>query len=230
MFLFVDNSDKLQIVCDIRHNCVKNMRGVADGFELNISGEYCGQANDFLEKNSTLGLASDWQKQIDWISRLREYCKLYDSRKYDSIDAEQLVKDIAYNGYDLHCKNYQKIYSSGAIYYPIIKRELLLKPMLKPMVAKFLNCSTREVFVGKYNGNGKDIKYIVGDLVSSNIAVDNSIERIYGSINFKCFGCAASKIPADSVHAVGGNIDINLVDIMRTNCFDKHDKEQTKKV
>lgn len=225
MYLFVDNSDNLQIVCDIKRNGVNNMRGVADDFELNIPEEYYKQACDFLAKNSTLDQTKLWQKQIDWISRLRQYCNLYDSKNYDSIDIQQLVKDIAYNGHNLHCKNYQKIYSSGAIYYPKIKRQLFVKPMLKPMIAKFLGCATREVYVGKYNGNGKGLKYIVGDLVSPYIADDNTIERIYGSININSLNDKALKIPADSIHAVGGNIDMDLLKLIRSNNNVKCDKD-----
>ena len=109
------------------------------------------------------------------------------SKQYDKIDIQKLFEDLGYNGYSLH---YERHFDANGkeieqIYYPKIKRELIKQSYLKPLLAKHLGCKPSEIFVGKYFGNGKNIKYVIGDLLSPYLAKDCKIEKVFGSVNIK---------------------------------------------
>lgn len=181
-FVFIDNQNKAQIVGNTYYGyMLQCLRGVCDKYEQNIDIKYIDVANEFLNNNLDLKNAKLWKNQINWIARLYSYNYLLSHKQYSKIDVNKLIDDLAYNGFSLH--NNAK--SSNDIYYPFIKRMLFTQPMLKPLIAKHLGCKPSEVFVGKYSSNGKNVKYIVGDLISSYLSEDCSIEKVFGSIKIK---------------------------------------------
>ena len=180
-FVFVDNSNTPQIVGNISRMTLKNLRGICDGYEQNINPYYIDVANEFL--NNCKDVLFDylpWQKQINWYARLKKYECLFKAKEYNKINIEQLIDDLAYNGYSLH---YNQSAGKDKKYYLVVKRNILKEPMLKPLIAKYLGCKTDEIYVGKYSGNGKDKKYIIGFLLSKYLHKDCKIEKVFGSID-----------------------------------------------
>ena len=184
LFVFVDNKNNPQIVGNVSYNCLENFRGTIDGDEQNISSEYLPVANEFLQNNMHLICTSSWAHQINWLNRLENYVKQFNEKRYDKINVSSLIEDLSYNGFSLRYKDCDV---KEKLFYPRIKRELIKHPMLKPMLAKYLNCKTDEVFIGKYQGNGKTIKYIIGDCISNYIVKDSALIKVYGSINIKSY-------------------------------------------
>lgn len=180
-FVFVDNDGKPQIVGNISYGCeLGALRGVYDQKEQNIELKYVKVANAFLNKNIHMYGVKNWKKQINWLARLQIYEYLFNNKMYSKINVKQLIEDLGYNGYSLH-----KEVDAHEIYYPVAKRKLLTQPMLKPLIAKYLGCKTYEVQVGKYVGNGKNVKYVVGDLISQYLNKDCQIQKVFGSVKIK---------------------------------------------
>ena len=184
LIVFVDNAGKPQIVGDISCGYLEHFRGTVDGVEQNISSEFLPVANEFLNNNLQLIHAKSWLYQINWIDRLKNYMKLFNEKRYKEIDVESLINDLAYNGYSLH---YKDCSTKERLYYPLVKRELIHQPMLKPLIAKHLHCKTEEIYIGKYQGNGKGIKYIIGDCLSNFIVKDSCLKKVFGSIKIKSY-------------------------------------------
>ena len=184
LFVFVDNKNNPQIVGNVSCNYLENFRGTVDGDEQNISSEYLPVANEFLQNNTHLICTSSWAHQIIWLNRLENYVKQFNEKRYDKINVSSLIEDLSYNGFSLRYKDCDV---KEKLFYPRIKRELIKHSMLKPMLAKYLNCKTDEVFIGKYQGNGKGIKYIIGDCISNYIVKDSALKKVYGSINIKSY-------------------------------------------
>ena len=182
-FVFVDNEDKPQIVGNISYGCeLGALRGVCDKKEQNINLKYVKVANAFLNQNINMYNAKNWKTQINWIARLYVYDYWLNNKMYSKINVNKLIEDLGYNGYDLH-KDYDV--NPKQIYYPSIKRKILSQPMLKPIIAKHLGCQTSEVQIGKYVGNGKNVKYVVGDLISQYLHQDCKIQKVFGSVKIK---------------------------------------------
>lgn len=180
-FVFVDNYNKPQIVGNTYYGSeLQNMRGVCDKQEQNIGLKYVKVANAFFNKNLQMYGVKDWKQQINWIARLQIYEYLFNHKMYSKINVKKLIDDLAYNGFSLH-----KEVDAHEIYYPVAKRKLLAQPMLKPMIANYLGCKTSEVQVGKYVGNGKNVKYVVGDLLSQYLHKDCQIKKVFGSVKIK---------------------------------------------
>ncbi|MBQ7466594.1 MAG: hypothetical protein IJS74_00820 [Clostridia bacterium] len=188
-FVFVDNYGQPQIVGNTCMGMYLDyFRGTVDGYEQNISSDFIEVANEFLNKNSGLINAECWKYHINWIERLRHYKCYFQNKKYSQIDVGQLVDDIGYNGFSLHRKGQADnadVFEKGKRYYPKVKKALFSESALRPMIAKFLNCHTCDLYVGKYYGNGKNIKYIVGDMHSSFLHRDCKIKKVYGNIQIK---------------------------------------------
>ncbi len=185
MFIvFLDNDNNPQIVADSSWGELNSCRGVLDGEEQNIDSYFADVVNDFLNKNLDLRYCKEWRHQVNWIFKLREYEYLLEERRYDEINLNDLLEDMSYNGYSLHydgCTDTKKRH----IYYPIVKRQLLKQSMLKPLLAKAIGCKTRELYVGKYDGDGVGIKYVVGHLISKYLAKNCNIEKVYGYIKIE---------------------------------------------
>lgn len=182
-FIFVDNDNKPQIVGHISYGCeLGALRGVCDKKEQNINLKYVKVANAFFNKYLQMYNVKYWKEQTNWIARLQIYECLFKNKMYSKIDVEKLLEDLGYNGYNLHKADGE---NSNNIYYPTIKRKLLSQPMLKPLIAKYLGCKTYEVFVGKYTGNGKNVKYVVGDLISQYLHEACQIQKVFGSVKIK---------------------------------------------
>ena len=178
-FVFIDNAGKPQIVGNISYGCeLGALRGVCDKKEQNINLKYVKVANAFLNKNIHMYGVKNWKEQTNWIARLQIYEYLFNHKFYSKINVKKLLEDLGYNGYSLHKDDANQ----NDIYYPITKRKLLSQPMLKPLIAKYLGCKTYEVFVGKYTGNGKNVKYVVGDLISQYLHKDCKIKKVFGSV------------------------------------------------
>lgn len=206
VFVFIDNENNVQIVGDCKpYGSLNAFRGV-DGIEQNIDLSFLDVANEFLDKNSDLRNCECWRYQTNWLARLNQYNKLFNGKKYAEIDVESLIDDLGYNGYDLHYKDCTKE-SKKRIYYPIIKRELIAQPMCKPMIAKFLGCKTYEVYIGKYSGNGKKLKYIVGDCISQFLSADCKLEKVFGSIEVKnyCGKANLFTVPTTENFSISGD-------------------------
>ncbi len=186
-FVFVDNNGNPQIVGNTDGCEIEYLRGISDGYEQNIGEDFIDVANEFLDKNINMIKAENWKYHINWIDRLRKYKKYFQNKEYDKIDMKMLVDDIGYNGYSLHTKSGQQLSDlfSNKIAYPKVKKVLLAESALKPMLAKFLDCHTSDVYVGKYYGNGKNVKYIVGDLLSSYLHPECKIKKVFGNINIQ---------------------------------------------
>lgn len=179
-FVFVDNQNKPQIVGNTYYGAgLRCLRGVCDNREQNIDLRYVKVANAFLNQNINMYSAKSWKKQINWMARLNVYEYFFNNKMYSKINVKKLLEDLGYNGYDLH-----KGESSNAtgIYYPLAKRKLFSQPMLKPMLAKYLGCKTSEIYIGRYFGNGKNVKYVVGDMMSPYLHEDCQIKKVFGSV------------------------------------------------
>lgn len=182
-FVFVDNLGNPQIVGNTSVGTIDYLRGVCDGYEQTIDSEYMDVANEFLDKCSKFYYKTNvWKYQINWHDRLRSYLTLFKEKKYQLINVQQLIDDLAYNGYSLHFPN---CLTSDSIYYPAVKREILQEPMLKPMIAKHLGCRTDEIYIGKYYGNGKNKKYIIGHLLSDFLHEKCAIEKVFGYVKIQ---------------------------------------------
>lgn len=180
-YVFIDNEGKPQIVCNFSKGTIDSFRGVCDEDEQTIDKNYIDVANEFLKAFDVLKGAKQWQYQTEWYVRLHDYKKLFESRQYDKIDVSQLIDDIGYNGYDLHYEGCLGV--SKKRYYPRVKREIISQAMLKPLIAKHLDCQTNDIFIGKYQGNGKNVKYVIGDLISRFLDNDCKIEKVFGSVD-----------------------------------------------
>ncbi len=184
-FVFVDNKNTLQIVGNCNaYGELDCFRGIVDGQEQNVDLKFLDVANEFFDKNIDIRFCEGWKKQINWIARLHQYTALFNSKRYNEINIENLIDDLGYNGFNLHYKDCTKE-NKKRIYYPIIKRELISQPMLKPMLASHFGCKTNEIFVGKYGGNDKNIKYIIGDCISQYLSEDCRLEKVFGAIEIK---------------------------------------------
>ncbi|MBQ3494444.1 MAG: hypothetical protein IJA69_03425 [Clostridia bacterium] len=222
-FVFVDNNNKPQIIGDLGLNYgvygLTNIRGTDDKKEQNIAIKYVRVANEFFRKNPNLDYVKNWKYQVNWIVRLKRYNYLLKTKQYHKININSLLEDLGYNGYSLH---YERHYNQqGEVieekYYPAAKRRLFKQPMLKPLIARYLGCKPGEVFVGKYFGNGKKIKFVVGDLMSSYLSKDCAIEKVFGSVDIKNYQGEFSKLfslPSTekfSVHG-DGNAKLDVAD------------------
>lgn len=180
-YVFIDNLARPQIICNFNHGILEGVRGVCGDDEQIIDSDYVDVAKAFLDSQNEFSRAKSWKYQVEWYARLYTYFNLFEKHCYNQIDVEQLIDDMAYNGYNLHYKNCMN--EPDKKFYPKIKRELIKQPMLKPMIAKFLGCKPSEVYVGRYYGNGVNHKYIIGDLHSTYLDKRCGIETVFGSID-----------------------------------------------
>lgn len=213
-FVFVDTFGKPQIVGNTTMGKLEYFRGVCDGYEQTISDDFLDVANEFLSKNSSLFESEQWRNQINWHIRLKNYEKLFNQKRYSEIDVEKLIDDLAYNGYSLHYKVGQGESVDDKIYYPQVKRNLVKQPMLKPMIAKHLGCETNEIFIGKYYGNGKNVKYVIGHLLSSYLHKNCKIKTVFGSLKIKNYKGEFNRVDEIDVtqgfEIVGWNPDMKI--------------------
>ena len=216
-FVFVDNDGKPQIVGNISYGCeLGALRGVCDKKEQNINLKYVKVANAFLNKNIHMYGVKNWKTQINWIARLYVYDYLLNNKKYSKINIKKLIEDFGYNGYNLHNDNESNY---KGIYYPAIKRKLLSHPMLKPLIAKYLGCKTNEVQLGKYVGNGKNTKYVVGDLISQYLHQDCQIQKVFGSVKIKDYIGDFDNV--FGIHSTNGfSVDGTKTKVIKTSWFD----------
>lgn len=184
VFIFIDKNKQLRLIGHCSGaSAICGFRGLTDGAEQNIDSKYYDVAHEFLDKNQHLYKSENWKRQIEWIESLRRNKALFSEKRYNEISPQELIDDLSYNGHNVLYEGRNDLEQVKQIYYPVAKRELLSEPMLKPMLAKYLGCKTSELQLGKYNGNGKGVRFVVGDLISNYISKDSPLEKVYGQIN-----------------------------------------------
>ncbi len=186
VFIFVDNFNQLKIVGHCSGvGALCGFRGLSDGKEQNIESAFFDVAKEFFDNNSQLYKSANWKKQVEWLESLRQTKALFQQKRYAEISPQKLIDDLSYNGYDLLFEGRNDLENVKTIYYPAAKRELLSEPMLKPLLAEHLGCRTSELQVGKYNGNCKGVRFVVGDLISQHICQDCPLEKVFGRISIE---------------------------------------------